>query len=122
MPVAPWHHTYYRVDLERKWDVVLSENMGVSEEAKENWLLAKETVKISNPWKFQIYLPWVGTVEIKFDSRCKDVRLWTEPNKWFVCVEPVTCHPSEREISVASVNPWEKKESWFSITLLKKDK
>lgn len=121
MKFAPWHHTYYKVSPEDKLNIKLSENMWIDDVMKSKWALWEETIKILNPWSCQIFIPWVGLLLLTFDSKFKYLRLWSEKGKWFVCIEPVVCHPSEWDNSSIVIKPEEILNLWFTITLLSKD-
>lgn len=122
MKFAPWHHTYYKVSPDQKANIRLSDNMWVNEDMKSKWISWTETIKILNPWSCQIFIPWIGLLQLNFDSRFKNLRLRSEPEAWFVCIEPVVCHPRERNESALNINAKEAIKIWFSITLVSKEK
>jgi len=122
MKFAPWHHTYYKISPDQKENIKLSDNMWVNEEMKSKRISWTETVKISNPWSCQIFLPWTGSLQLNFDKKFKYLRLRSEKDKWFVCIEPAVCRPNEWDDKAIDINPGEIMEIWFSITLLSKDK
>lgn len=119
---APWHHTYYKVSPDQKTNIKLSDNMWVNDEMKTKRVSWQETIKIKNPWSCQVFIPWTGLLQLNFDEKFKDLRLRTEKEKWFVCIEPVVCHPNERNNSSIIITPKEQIKIWFTITLLSKDK
>lgn len=118
---APWHHTYYKVSPEQKTNIRLSDNMWVNDEMKTKRVSWQETIKIKNPWSCQVFIPWTWRLQLNFDKKFKDLRLRSEKDKWFVCIEPVVCHPTQRENWSLQINPKEKLNIWFTITLLSKD-
>ena len=118
---APWHHTYYKVSPNQKTNIKLSDNIWVSEDMKLKRVSWQETIKIKNPWSCQVFIPWIWLLQLNFDKKFKYLRLRTEKAKWFICIEPVVCHPSEREDSSLQIKPTEKSRIWFTITLLSKD-
>lgn len=122
MKFAPWHHTYYKVAPDHKKDIRLSENMWVNEEMKSKRISGSETIKILNPWSCQIFIPWTGLLQLSFDSKFKYLRLRSEKDTWFVCIEPVVCLPKERNNSSIDIKPEEIMKIGFTITLLAKDK
>ncbi|MFA6255582.1 MAG: hypothetical protein WC606_00220 [Candidatus Absconditabacterales bacterium] len=122
MKFAPGHHTYYKVSPDQKANIKLSKNMGVTEEMILKWISGTETIKILNPGSCQIYIPGIGLLQLNFDPKFKDLRLRSEKEKGFVCIEPVVCHPRERNESAINIKPKEAIKIGFSITLLSKDK
>jgi len=122
MKFAPWHHTFYRVAPDQKKDIKLSENMWVNEEMKSKRISGSETIKIPNPWSCQICIPWVGLLQLSFDSKFKHLRLRSEKDTWFVCIEPVVCLPKERKDAAIDIKPEEIMKIGFTITLLTKDR
>lgn len=118
---APWHHTYYKVSPDQKINIKLSDNMWVNAEMKTKRVSWQETIKIKNPISCQVFIPWTGLLQLNFDKRFKDLRLRTEKDKWFICIESVVCHPNERETWSLQINSREKLKIWFTITLLSKD-
>jgi hypothetical protein len=118
---APWHHTYYKVSPDQKTNIKLSDNMWVNDEMKLKRVSWEDTIKIKNPWSCQVFIPWTWLLQLHFDKKFKDLRLRTEKEKWFVCIEPVVCHPSERENASLNIQPNRSLEIGFTITLLAKD-
>ncbi len=121
MSFAPWHHTFYKVAPEQKKDILLDPNMQVSEEMKKTWLSWEHAVKIANPGYCEVYIPGIGKLGLTFDSQFRNLWLWTEKDKWFVCIEPVVCHPSEWEEKALVLKYGENTRLQFSIELLEKD-
>ncbi|MCF7834627.1 hypothetical protein K9M48_01030 [Candidatus Gracilibacteria bacterium] len=119
---APGHHTYYKVSPDQKTNIKLSDNMGVNDEMKTKRVSGQETIKIKNPGSCQVFIPGTGLLQLNFDEKFKDLRLRTEKEKGFVCIEPVVCHPNERNNSSIIITPKEQIKIGFTITLLSKDK
>lgn len=121
MPFAPGHHTYYEVDPEKKEQITFSDNIHLTPELISQWVSGEKTLHLPNPWSFQMHVPWKGIYQVDFDPNFWEVRFRSEKDAWFVCVEPVVCHPSNRENSAIHIAPNASIDIWFSITLVSKD-
>lgn len=117
MPFAPWHHTYYQVNPEEKKEIELN-NINISQEDKTVWINWEKTLQIlENPWKIEIKIPWKPKYTIEYDKKFKNIWLWSEINKWFVCIEPVVTHGSNFKENALYIKPNETEEIKFHISL-----
>ncbi len=121
MQFAPGHHTYYKIRPELKKNIIFDKNIPLSEEEKEARGEGRQTIKLENPWSCKVFIPEIGTLLITFDKKFWGLRLRSQKNKWFVCIEPVVCHPNERKELAPHIATGESLEIWFSITLLSKE-
>ncbi len=121
MPFAPGHHTYYKVSPSQKKDVLLDNKMWVDDSMKSRWIAGEETLDIENPWSCKINIPGTGELQLDFDEKFKRLRLRSEKDKWFVCIEPVIDNAKRWLQSSILTQPGEILKIWFSIKLLNKD-
>lgn len=119
MQFAPWHHTYYKVDLDKKDDIHLS--IPLTEQDKTVWLSGEDTIECPNPSSCQAYLPGTGTVQLDIDAAFGAVDLRSELDKWFACIEPVTCKIQDRETWSKAIDPGETLDMWFTVTLVSRE-
>ena len=119
MPFAPWHHTYYRIDPDKKDAVQLSKNMPLTAQQKEQrQSLLEQTIEMPNPWSCEVDLPWTAKLQLDFDPWFGSVQLRSEKDKWFICIEPINSNPDEWAEKAKNIQPWKSMEMWFTITLI----
>lgn len=120
MPFAPWHHTFYKVAPEEKHKVRLTDTEGqeiINPEEKSKRFSGEGTVKIPNTWTLRVFIPWTWHLELNFDEKFGEIRLWTEKDSGFVCIEPVICNPQNWETKAMIINPHESLNLRLSIQL-----
>jgi galactose mutarotase-like enzyme len=94
MPISMGLHPYFNIPEGEKDKIKFDFSGGkeIEKEIKE-WLEEKDgdfLKRIDNPKEeIKIFIPAVGTIKMNISEEYEKVWIWTEPDKNFICIEPV---------------------------------
>ena len=121
LPFAPGHHTFYKVDVDKKDKIELDENMQLTNNMIKSRIDWWEAIQIPNPWTCKIWIPWIGEIQVDYDPKFKYLQLRSIKDAWFVCIEPIVDKATNWLQSAILTKPGDILNIGFSITLLSKD-
>ena len=115
IPYALWHHTYYSISQQQKKHITTSLDLTPNE--FDDWIEWRRTIVVQNPIHISIQLPSMPAYTLYIPPTFRYIWLWSEPQKDFVCIEPVTANPESILHEYMSIPPDTTQKVWFSISL-----
>ncbi len=90
MPISSGLHPYFKVTSEEKKNIRFNFPDGkIAEEQIEKWA-NDEYISINNPdVPIEIFIPNLGTLVFEISKEYKEIWVWSQAGKDFICIEPV---------------------------------
>ena len=119
LPISWWLHPYWNIPFWDKsaieWDFIWGDLIARD---IENWSQGG-TTRIDTPDDgiVRFTIPWIGTIELQVSPEFSRLWIWSLPDKWFVCVEPVMWDDGDIVRDPVIISAGSKNESVVRITL-----
>lgn len=119
MPVSSGFHPYFKVPSQKKKDIKFNFNGGkIIEQQIEKWANGEfVSIDNSNP-PLQIEIPSLGTLVLSISKEYQKIWVWSQPDKDFICIEPVMRDKGGIVIDPELIKPNEELTTEFNIMLI----
>jgi galactose mutarotase-like enzyme len=122
LPISSGLHPYFKVPSEEKKNIRFNFEGGkVIEEKVEKWANG-EYISIENPGgPLAVSIPNLGTLVFEFSKEYKNIWIWSQAGKDFICIEPVMGNVGGIILDPVKIKPSEKNISTMNILLKKEE-